>query len=688
MISMFIDFIMLCLGINGMYIGFLKSMYYPDVMIGSIVLSLYCFLLLYERYNNKKLKACYIIIGIVIVINSVMILNTFDLIRLLAEVIYTDNFLNFKELFDLCRNTSLIYTNGLLVLLGIPFVHMLIHYKIESKIKYGYYFIFISIFILPVFLMHKLVPWTSYCFVTFIIYEFIFSLCHRSTNSFFKIFVLSLLCISCLLSHVTLYSQPIFEESFTDILMVIRDNIEQRKKGKNDFQVNVLGSSSFLDGHLPNNNVKVSNEIALLVESNKSFDGYLRGYSLQTYENNQWVLEEEGYEGVDLDDKLDHFNIEKDDMNTFKVRITPKKKSIYDYTVYYTDTDYMINDSYYSDLKETLTVYDTSDLTHGDVFNEESYFKTYDYDYYRDYIYKYYLNVPRDIELELKRYLIENDIYYLRGNSALDYYETLNYIDEVKDVLSKNTTYSLRCGALPNNDDFILHFLNDSKTGSCSHYASAGAMLLRVMGFPTRYVKGYVISKEDFLNNKAVIREYRSHSWIEIYIKDEGWIPYDMTPSSSDVVEVIDNNVQKDNPDIDIKPINPNNVNINDFNNNTNNINKDIKKDYTFIYYILCGIIIVMLLGIYRYITYDYFYKKLKKMNSNDQIKVLYRRMSELGDTDDSIVQLALKAKFSLHDISKEELDKMYNYYYKYINEYYNSVSFIKKIKLILKGYK
>ena len=190
------------------------------------------------------------------------------------------------------------------------------------------------------------------------------------------------------------------------------------------------------------------------------------------------------------------------------------------------------------------------------------------------------------------------------------------------------------------------------------------------------------------LNNKAVIREYRSHSWIEIYIKDEGWIPYDMTPSSSDVVEVIDNNVQKDNPDIDIKPINPSTVNTNDFNNNTNNINKDIKKDYTFIYYILCGIIIVMLLGIYRYITYDYFYKKLKKMNSNDQIKVLYRRMSELGDTDDSIVQLALKAKFSLHDISKEELDKMYNYYYKYINEYYNSVSFIKKIKLILKGYK
>ncbi len=688
MINLVIDFIVLCLGMTGIYIGLLKSLYYPDVIIGCVVLCIYCFILLYEKYNKIKLKLRYIFISIVVILNVVMIVNTFDLLRLLIEVIYADNFLKFDELFELCRHSSLIYTNGLLVLLGIPFVHMLVHYKTKAKNKHIYYLIFIFLFILPVFLMHRLTSWTSYCFVIFIIYEFIFSLCQkRSKKAFFKVFVLSLSCITCVISHMTLYSHPAFEESFTDFFMVIRESIEQKKKDKNKFQVNVLGSSSFLDGNLPNNNVKSSNEIALLIESDKAFDGYLRGYSLQTYENNQWILEEEGYEGADLDDKLDHFTIKKDEMETFKVKIMPKKKAVYDYTVYYTNTDYMINDSYYSDLKETLTVYDTSNLTHGDIFFEDIYSKVDDYNYYKDYIYKYYLNVPSDIEIELKRYLIENDIYHLRGNTTLDYYETLEYANKVKDVLSKNTMYSLKCGPLPNNDDFILHFLNNSKIGSCSHYASAGAMLLRVMRFPTRYVKGYAISKDDFVNNKAVIREYRSHSWIEIYIKDEGWVPYDMTPSSSDVVEVIDDNVQKDNPEIDIKPIDPSTVNTNDFNNN-NNTNEEVTKDYSLVYYIICGIIVVLLLGLYRYMTHGYFYKKLKKMNSNDQIRVLYRRISELGEVDDSIKQLGLKAKFSLHDINIEELNKMYDYYYRYINEYYKSLSLIKKVMFILKGYK
>ena len=111
-------------------------------------------------------------------------------------------------------------------------------------------------------------------------------------------------------------------------------------------------------------------------------------------------------------------------------------------------------------------------------------------------------------------------------------------------------------GTTPYNADFIEYFLTKQNRGYCVHFASAGTMLLRRMGYPARYVEGYVISSADIANGEttdALYSDYlegnspigetgvitvdvtdgNAHSWIEVYQEGFGWIPVEVTPPST-----------------------------------------------------------------------------------------------------------------------------------------------------------
>ncbi len=130
---------------------------------------------------------------------------------------------------------------------------------------------------------------------------------------------------------------------------------------------------------------------------------------------------------------------------------------------------------------------------------------------------------------------------------------------QIAAYFEENYSYTLRPGFYYGNPDYITHFLLESKRGYCSHFASAGTMLLRNMGVPARYVEGYAFSYADVVNNgllveDAAYEDYYSgysalgktglvemeipdayaHAWVEIYVEDKGWIVTDPTPSSSE----------------------------------------------------------------------------------------------------------------------------------------------------------
>lgn len=91
-----------------------------------------------------------------------------------------------------------------------------------------------------------------------------------------------------------------------------------------------------------------------------------------------------------------------------------------------------------------------------------------------------------------------------------------------------------------NNLEVVGDFL-ERRSGYCMHYASALAVLGRALGVPTRMVLGYsasgVQAEADFTYE---VGADQLHAWVEAYIDDVGWVPFDVTPASADDVEADD----------------------------------------------------------------------------------------------------------------------------------------------------
>ena len=77
--------------------------------------------------------------------------------------------------------------------------------------------------------------------------------------------------------------------------------------------------------------------------------------------------------------------------------------------------------------------------------------------------------------------------------------------------------------------DFAQWFLEESGTGYCVHFATAATVLLRAAGIPARYVTGYMVTCEE---GKTVdVTSDQAHAWVEYYDEILGaWVVAEPTP--------------------------------------------------------------------------------------------------------------------------------------------------------------
>jgi transglutaminase-like putative cysteine protease len=79
----------------------------------------------------------------------------------------------------------------------------------------------------------------------------------------------------------------------------------------------------------------------------------------------------------------------------------------------------------------------------------------------------------------------------------------------------------------------VAEFLFEKRAGYCEYFASASALLLRLMGVPARYVTGYVVQEWSRSGDHYVVRASDTHAWIEAWAGPEhGWIELDPTPAA------------------------------------------------------------------------------------------------------------------------------------------------------------
>ena len=103
--------------------------------------------------------------------------------------------------------------------------------------------------------------------------------------------------------------------------------------------------------------------------------------------------------------------------------------------------------------------------------------------------------------------------------------------DYLKD--SENFRYSKVDAGFPTeNQDYVDHFLFDSQVGYCDNFSSAMVVMLRVVGIPARWSKGFSTG-EKVKENQFVVRNSDAHSWAEVYFEGYGWLPFEATPTFS-----------------------------------------------------------------------------------------------------------------------------------------------------------
>lgn len=112
------------------------------------------------------------------------------------------------------------------------------------------------------------------------------------------------------------------------------------------------------------------------------------------------------------------------------------------------------------------------------------------------------------------------------GSVSDPYYQAL-YIQE---YVKSSARYDKNTGHMSQEyKDFAQWFLEESETGYCVHYATAGAVLLKALGIPARYVTGYMVNTrvgtpKDVLGTDA-------HAWVEYWLPGFGWTVLECTPS-------------------------------------------------------------------------------------------------------------------------------------------------------------
>lgn len=100
-------------------------------------------------------------------------------------------------------------------------------------------------------------------------------------------------------------------------------------------------------------------------------------------------------------------------------------------------------------------------------------------------------------------------------------------VERVKAFFKRGFKYSLSLGRY--QGDPLDHFLFVSKKGNCEYYASATAILLRLMGVPTRVVGGFKGGIYNSYGNYYMVTNSMAHVWTEAYVGGR-WIRVDTTP--------------------------------------------------------------------------------------------------------------------------------------------------------------
>ena len=285
-------------------------------------------------------------------------------------------------------------------------------------------------------------------------------------------------------------------------------------------------------------------------------------------------------------------------------------------------------------------------------------------------------------------------------------------VDKVAEYISSAGRYTLSPYVTPPGENFTLYFLQESRQGYCIHFATAATMMLRALGIPARFTTGFVVTIPQTAVDKPVtVTDRNAHAWVEVYYDQAGWLPIEVTPAAAgSVVSGIGPHTPSntDNPEsggnpgengdapdrsgdrdsADRAPI------ITDTNPGEGSEDGARERTYAIweiivIVFISCIAVCAAALALFRPIARAYRKKRFAQKDTNAAVICAWRHIVRLSGKEqppEDIEELAFKARFSQHIITKEERTKMISYASILADEAYFFASTPGKIWLYIRG--
>ncbi len=204
---------------------------------------------------------------------------------------------------------------------------------------------------------------------------------------------------------------------------------------------------------------------------------------------------------------------------TFGVQITSKTGGYFNLTPYFTASGGKGNDINlnYNSLSYTLNAYAFDFLSTYEEIELSSELKELELAY-REFVYENYLNIDSTLEAKLL--------------SKFGSYDGTNFKDKINYYASQVQNYAEYDldFSFDSNSDIIDQFL-EMRKGICQHYAATATMLYRAVGIPARFVSGYMV---DAIGDQTIrVKGQNAHAWVEVYADGLGWIPVEVTGTTS-----------------------------------------------------------------------------------------------------------------------------------------------------------
>lgn len=127
---------------------------------------------------------------------------------------------------------------------------------------------------------------------------------------------------------------------------------------------------------------------------------------------------------------------------------------------------------------------------------------------------------------------VETGVYALAGQITQDAQTDFDRAAALCAYLRSAYPYTLAQNVPPAGRDFVSWFLLDERQGYCTSFATAMAVMARMVGLPARYIEGYAAVPDS--DSVARVTQQQAHAWVEIYFAGFGWLPFDPTPGTND----------------------------------------------------------------------------------------------------------------------------------------------------------